>query len=106
MGGARAARDTHRPPTDGYRPTSPGSIHSTARPTIQPDVDVRQSPKDKPPALGLGLRERLDRPSAVDASGYFQVLRRCLAAIGHQLVLHGLSVVESAKARTLHRRDV
>jgi hypothetical protein len=39
-------------------------------------------------------------------SGHLEILRRCLAAIGHELVLDNLSFVERAVAGALHRRDM
>src|SRR6516162_4324871 len=63
----------------------------------------------KPPAQGRGLREELagrtSRPSRC-ASGHFEVLRRCLAAIGHELVLDRLAFIERAEASALDRRDM
>src|SRR6266566_3459126 len=40
------------------------------------------------------------------ASGDLEVLRRALAAIGDELVLHSLTFVERAQAGALHGRDV
>src|SRR5438309_935386 len=45
-------------------------------------------------------------PGLLAASGHLEILRRCLAAIGHELVLNSLALVESAEASALHRRDM
>src|SRR5262245_5491566 len=39
-------------------------------------------------------------------SGHLEIFRRCLAAIGHELVLDSLTFVERAEPSTLDRRDV
>src|SRR5262249_32012513 len=64
--------------------------------------------KVKPPAQGRGLREQLvGRAAGLPAtSGHLEVLRRCLAAIGHELVLDSLPFVERAEASALHRGNV
>src|SRR5262249_62246545 len=57
-------------------------------------------------AGGYGKNSLVGCPTFPHASGHLQILRRCLAAIGHELVLDRLAFVERAKASALDRRDV
>src|SRR5215831_9779582 len=45
-------------------------------------------------------------PGLPVTSGHLQILRRCLAAIGHELVFDSLTLVERAETSALDRRDV
>src|SRR4051812_34083591 len=64
---------------------------------------------DKPPAPGRGLREEKlasRRTGLPAASGHFEIFSRCFAAVGHELVLESLTVVERAETSALHCRDM
>src|SRR5271166_214438 len=79
-----------------------------AEPNLSSVVCRLSSGKSKPPAQGRGLREELaGRDSGLPAtSGHLEVFRRCLAAIGHELVLDGLPFVERAEASALDRGNM
>src|SRR5262245_16381698 len=63
----------------------------------------KQTPGARPGATGKLAARVTGLPAA---SGHLEILRRCLAAIGHELVLDSLAFVERAEASTLDRRDV
>src|SRR6266849_5860148 len=64
--------------------------------------------KANPRRRAGGLREELaGRTTGLPAtSGHLEVFGRCLAAIGHELVLDGLPFVERAETSALHRGNM
>src|SRR5262249_61330569 len=73
-----------------------------------PSVFSAYHPKNTPPGPGRGPRENLrDRvPGFPPAPVPVEILRGCLAAIGHELVLDSLPLVERVETSALDRRDV
>src|SRR5215467_6250590 len=63
----------------------------------------RKTPGARPGATG---RTRGRTTGLPVTSGHLEILRRCLAAIGHELVLDGLTFVKRAETSALDRRDM
>ena len=57
-------------------------------------------------AGGYGKSSLAGEPAFPMRQDTLRFSARCLAAIGHELVLHSLALVESTKASALHRRDM
>src|SRR5262245_20530859 len=63
----------------------------------------KQNPRRKAGGYGKNSGRVTGLPAA---SGHLEILRRCLAAIGHELVLDSLTFVERAETSALDRRDM
>ncbi len=68
------------------------------------ELAQKTNPRHEAGGYGKTLAGRMTGLPAT--SGHLEILRRCLAAIGHELVLDSLSFVERAEARALDRRDM
>src|SRR6516225_3002343 len=66
-------------------------------------VRLKTNPRRKAGGYGKNSGRVTGLPAA---SGHLEILRRCLAAIGHELVLDSLTFVERAETSALDRRDV
>src|SRR5262249_53344875 len=80
---------------------SMAAIQSTARCSCR-------MPETKNPGLDRGKDKRISRLRGLPEtpSGHLEVLRRCLAAITHELEFYGLAFIERAQPRALHGRDM
>ena len=81
-----------------------GTNQAAASPAdAREQMTEKQNPGARPGATG---KTRWPVNGLPVTSGHLEIFRRCLAAIGHELVLDSLTFVERAEPSTLDRRDV